>query len=83
MPPTEPTPSDRAPQPSAPSVMPSPFPEPEAPGKLQRAKGATVWTVLGIVLATALQYLLTSHGVPAPVADEAARALQQALPAAR
>lgn len=82
MPPTEPTPSDRAPT-SAPPVLPSSPPEPEAPGKLQRAKGATVWTILGIVLAAALQYLLTSRGVPPPVVDEAARALQQVLPPAR
>lgn len=75
MPPTEPTPSDRAPTPAP--------PEPEAPGKLQRAKGATVWTILGIVLAAALQYLLSSHGVPTPMVDEAARALQQVLPPAR
>jgi hypothetical protein len=79
MPDKEPTPCDRAPT-SAPSVTPSP--EPDAPGKLRRAKGATVWTVLGIVLGTALQYLLTSHGVPAPVADEAARVLQHAMPGA-
>lgn len=60
--------------------MPSPFPEPEAPSKLQRAKGATVWTVLGVVLAAALQYLLNSHGVPSPIVEGAARALHDALP---
>jgi hypothetical protein len=57
--------------------MPSPFP---APTRRQRAKGATVWTVVGIVLASAVQWFLNSHGVPAPLVDQAGRAIQHALP---
>jgi hypothetical protein len=76
MPNKQATPSDRAPQ-SAPSLMPSPFPKPT---RRQRAKGATVWTAVGFVLAAAAQWFLSSHGVPAPVVDGAARAIQDALP---
>lgn len=87
MPDKEPTPSDRAPNQSAPFVMPSPFAAPDAPTLRQRAGGATVWTVLGIVLgtalATAVQSFLTSHGVPAPVVDQAAREIQNVLPSQR
>jgi len=36
--------------------------------------------VLGLVLGTALQYLLASRGVPAPVVDQVVRALQDAMP---
>gem|GEM_PF-6760011 len=60
---------------------------PRAPGarrrrrsRLRRATGATVWGVLGLVLGTALQYLLASRGVPAPVVDQVVRALQDAMP---
>jgi hypothetical protein len=81
--PKDPTPSDRAPQQSAPFSMPSPFPAPEAdsepPPRRGRAK-VTIWTIVGIVLASAAQYFLNSHGVPAPVVDGAARAIHDALP---
>jgi hypothetical protein len=77
--PKEPTPSDRAPQQSAPFSMPSPFPA-QAHTRRSRAKGATVWTIVGMVLASAVQYFLNSHGVPAPVVDDAARVIRDALP---
>ena len=64
---------------SEPFQMPSPFPAPEP-----RRSSAKLWTIVGIVLGTALataaQQLLTSHGVPAPVVEGAARAIQDALP---
>lgn len=75
-PPKEPTPSDRVPT-SAPFTIPSPFP---ARPRRGRARRVTVWTIVGAVAAGALQWLLSSRGVPAPVVDEAGKALQRALP---
>ena len=75
--PKPPTPSDRAPNMSAPFEMESPFPAPQRPS---RRRAVTVWTIVGAIAAGALQWFLTSHGVPAPVVDEATRQLQHALP---
>lgn len=63
--------------------MPSPFPpgslQPEKrPSVVQRAKKPTIWTVIGVVLGAAVQYLLASHGVPAPIVNAASKAVQHA-----
>jgi hypothetical protein len=57
--------------------MESPFPAPQRPS---RRRTVTVWTIVGALAAGALQWFLTSHGVPAPAAGEAARQIQNALP---
>lgn len=72
----EPAPSSPLPQ-GAPFEMASPFPEQQRPS---RRRSVTVWTIVGAIAAGALQWFLTSHGVPAPVVDEAARQLQHAIP---
>jgi hypothetical protein len=76
MPTKEPTPSDRAPQQSAPFSMPSPFPAPEPPKRSRKA----LWTVVGLVLVAAAKLFLTSQGVPVPLIDEAAQTIRDALP---
>jgi len=78
MPPKEPTPSDRAPQQSAPFSMPSPFPAPE-PSPPRRSRKA-IWTVLGLLAVAAAKYFLASQGVPVPIVDEAAQTIRDALP---
>lgn len=80
----DPQPS-KAPPTSSPFNMPSPFPPgtlaPEKrPSVAQRAKTPTIWTVIGVVLGVAVQYLLSSHGAPPALVDAAGRAVQQALP---
>ena len=75
----------KSPPESPPFSMRSPFPapvslEPERrPSRIERAKVPTFWAVVGVVLGAAVQYLLTSRGVPAPVVDAAAKAVQQQL----
>lgn len=67
--------------------MPSPFPpgslqpaEPEKrPSVVQRAKAPTIWTVIGVILGAAVQYLLTAHGASPELADVARRAAEQAV----
>jgi hypothetical protein len=57
--------------------MPSPFPAPEpAPRRGRKA----LWAVLGVLLGVAAKYFLASHGLPAPLVDEAAQGLRDALP---
>ena len=78
--PKPPTPSDRAPNVSAPFQMPSPFPAPDPePSPAKRGRKA-VWTVAVLVLAAAAKIFLARYGVPAPLVDEAAQQLQHALP---
>lgn len=77
-------PPDKSPPQSQPFSMPSPFPpgslQPEKrPSVAQRAKTPTIWTVIGVVLGAAVQYLLASHGAPPPLVDAAGRAVQQAV----
>lgn len=81
MPPKEPTPSDRAPQQSAPFSMPSPFPAPEpSPAPPPKRGRKALWTVIGVVLVAAAKYLLASQGVPAPLVEDAAQQIRDALP---
>ena len=81
--PKPPTPSDRAPNVSAPFQMPSPFPAPEPEPAPKRGRKA-LWTVLTVLLAAAAKYFLATQGVPAPVAaplvDEATKQLEHVLP---
>lgn len=75
----------KSPPESRPFQMPSPFAVPvslqpeKRPSRIDRAKVPTFWAVVGVVLGAAVQYLLSSRGVPAPVVDAAARAVQQQL----
>lgn len=75
----------KAPPESRPFQMPSPFAVPvslqpeKRPSVAQRAKVPTFWAVVGVVLGAAVQYLMSSHGVPPQVVDAAARAVQQQL----
>jgi hypothetical protein len=80
MPPKDPTPSDRAPQQSAPFVMPSPFPAPEPSPEPPKRGRKALWTVVGLVLVAAAKYFLASQGVPVPIVDEAAHTIRDALP---
>jgi len=64
--------------------MPSPFPpgslQPEKrPSVVQRAKGPSLWVVLGIVLGAAAKYFLATQGAPPALVDAAAQAVQQAV----
>lgn len=76
--------TDKPPPQSQPFSTPSPFPpgslQPQKrPSVAQRAKTPTLLVVIGTILGAAVQYLLTSHGVPPAVVDAAGRAVQQAV----
>lgn len=78
--PKEPTPSDRAPRQSAPFSMPSPFPAPEPSPEAPKRSRKAIWTVLGLLAIAAAKYFLAAQGVPAPLVDEAAHTIRDALP---
>lgn len=74
-----PAPSATPPQ-GVPFSMPSPFPAPDPePAPPKRGRTA-IWTVVGLVLVAAAKYFLTSQGVPAPIVEDAAHAIHDALP---
>jgi hypothetical protein len=77
--PKDPTPSDRAPQQSAPYYMPSPFPAP-APEPAPKRSRKALWTLLGLVLVGVAKYVLSSQGVPAPLVEQAAETIREVLP---